>query len=311
MTVAELEISPLYLWRCRANGDLSSPAWIRSALGPSNDLVKGDGADSDTYPTFVSKNVSTGTPSHYVFDGVDDYVSNWPTMPDEYTVCAAVDTGTGPQLWASKDSTIEDALTVSGAWSGKLYRLAIFDSEISDEEYDSAEYWWVHHVPRGDAKGVDHRMILEGKTAVAMYFYGSTPFDDQSVNGFDGTDTDVDTDTEIGATFTAETANVTVSDFEVSGTSFSCFFEVEQDLSSEQVQTVFHWGSISLTLSRSGSDLVMSLNGSSAIVPEGNNYAITLEDGEEPEFYLDGEWVATGSATLSVPSTNDLIIGNF
>lgn len=296
---------PVYRWNCRSFGDQSTPPRIRSTLAPADDLVKGDGVDTDTYPTFVAADTAAGEPSHYVFDGVDDYVGNWPTMPTEYTVCAVFDDGAGPFLWTCNNETIEYFLTTPGVCIGKLYRLAIFDVELDADELRYLEYWWVHRVPRGSARGIDHRKIIDGSCILALYFGSATPNTDESDSGADTVDADVSYDGD-GAEITSSTGNIVPEGLTSDSGEISVFFE-----GSPTDGTIFEWVDLLLTVSVSGSVITFDLSGSLVDLPIGDTYCFTVVSGYVPRWYVDGEYVDSGSSAVTFGAFNaDPVIGN-
>ena len=119
-------------YACDSFGNDTVGNYIWERVDSDLDLVMGDGSDSDTFPTLTVH--SAHETAYYVFDGVDDYVSGWPTMPDEYTVVAAVSDSYPdgqPDIQSCNDDTIETLLTTPGSYSGNLHSLIIFDSELS------------------------------------------------------------------------------------------------------------------------------------------------------------------------------------
>lgn len=305
--LASYNAAPLYQWRCRAFSDRT--AKICSSLAVANDLVKGDGVTSATFPTFVATNTDTGTPSHYVFDGANDYVGNWPTMPTDYTVVAIVDDGSGPELWTCNDTEIEDALTASGAFSGKLYRLVIFDEELDAEQLTFLEYHWVSKVPRAGARGIEHRLILDG-SCVLSHRYIDGDSDDVSLCGLDGVDTDV-TYSDAGVGCLVSTSKITVAYDEAMQLSelsvaFSASLDAQRHIVNRGVNYKITVSGTEVTLLASGVSRTISYS------PETteHHYVVNCVSGHKFRLYVDGIYIGESSdvSTLGT-SSSDLTIG--
>lgn len=296
---------PLYQWHCRAFGDKTT--LIRSSMDPANDLIKGDGVTSSTYPNFIT--FGDVFRPRYIFDGANDYVSNWPTMPDVYTVVAMVDSGEGPELWTCNDDTIEAALTTSGAWSGSLYRLVIYDEILDSVQIASLAYYWVSRLPRGGCKGIDHRLILDG-SCILSHRYIDGDSDDRTDNGHDGTETDV-TYLDEGAGFLVSTSEITVpyaEDLQLSELSISFTASVNTQRAVVERGTNYKiWiNSSSVSFRASSVTRTVSYSPGTTI----HHYAITCVSGEKFKLYVDGVYVdeASDVSTLGT-SASDLEIG--
>jgi hypothetical protein len=303
MALEPISVDPYLQWRCNPFGNLTTPPRVQCTTDPTYDLVKGDGETAATYPTFVDTDVDTGIPSHYDFDGVDDYISGWPEeMPDEYTVCAVVDTGDGPILWTSNDTTIENALTVSGAWDGVLYRLAIFSEEISADTLNLVEYWWVYRVPKKGAKGVEHRLILDG-TCIAAVLSAETDPDEDRATGETWSETGVSYDN--GAEFTGSDAGLRKTLDEVE--EFSAIIFGEHDFSDGESGFLGASDGLYFKISVSSGTVTADFCGSILELPQGDVYAVTVEQDEKPKFYVDGKYIGEGS----IIGPSGFALGNF
>jgi len=128
-------------YSCDGFGDDTVGHLIWSTKYNDKDLTKGDGTTSATFPTLVT-NANHNT-EYYSFDGANDYVSDWPRPTGTYTVSAAISTAypTGtPNVNQCNDTTVEDLLTVGGAFSGNLHSLYIFEGELSPLQLYHLEY---------------------------------------------------------------------------------------------------------------------------------------------------------------------------
>lgn len=312
--VSNYQSVPLYKLNCRSFGNHT--AKICSSLDPDDDLTKGDGVTAATYPTFVATDTDTGTPSHYVFDGVNDYVGNWPTMPTEYTVVAVVDDGRGPELWTCNDDTIKNALDVSGAWTGSLYRLAIFDEVLDAEQIAFLKYRWLSMVPRGGCRGIENRLILE-ESCIAAYRFVDGDADDRTDNGHDGTETDV-TYSDDGAEFALDTSAITVpygADLQLSA-EISVAFVARLENRKIIARGINYEINITTTPARfyfkaSGASSVVLMYSGITLDSELHHYAMTCVSGEKFLLWMDGTYIGEGtSASTLGTATDDLIIGS-
>lgn len=302
MALDPISVDPYIQWRCNSFGDSVTPPRLRCTYEPEDDLVKGDGETATTYPTFVDTDTDSGVPSHYDFDGVDDYVSGWPTMPEEYTVCAVVDTGDGPELWTANDSTIEDVLTVSGAWEGTLYRLAIFSEELSVENLELVEYWWVYRVPKKSAKGIEHRLILEETCISAILSTESDPDEDRAT-GEAWSETGVSYDN--GAEFTGTDAGLR-NELD-GGNGFSASIFAEHDFTDGDSGFLGFADGTRFAISVASGVVTADFCGSTLEVPQGSVYSVTAEPSAKPKFFVDGVYIDEGD--INSPSSFPLGTG--
>jgi hypothetical protein len=75
--------------------------------------------------------------------------------------------------------------------------------------------------------------------------------------------------------------------------------------------TVLVWGDLELTISEAAGIATVDLSGSSAAIPAGSVYAVSIESGGYPKVYSDGEYRADGDAVVSFGAlTTDPVIGN-
>jgi hypothetical protein len=309
--IASYQVEPLYQWHCREFSDRTTK--ICSSLAVANDLVKGDGVTEATFPIFVATDTDTGTPSHYVFDGVNDQVGNWPTMPTEYTVVAIVDDGSGPELWTCNDTEIEDALTASGTFSGKLYRLAIFDEVLDAEQLEFLEYHWVSKVPRAGARGIEHRLILDG-SCVLNHRYLNGDSDDITDNSLDGVDTDV-AYSDDGAWFNSDTSVVTVPyDAKLQLSSDISVVFTAKVLGSRKI--IGRGTNYEINITPTPDRFYFKASGVSryqgiTLDSEFHHYAVTCVSGAAFLLWMDGQYIGDGSGNTSLATAADnLTIGS-
>jgi hypothetical protein len=301
------QAKPVYEWKCRTFGDKT--AKICSSLYVADDLIKGDGFTAATFPAFVATNTDTGTPSHYVFDGTNDYVGNWPIMPDVYTVCAVMFGEGLPVWWTCNNSDIENALTVAGAFEGYLFRLAIFDEVLDSEQLAFLEYCWMSKIPREGCIGIENRLILD-ESCVLNHRYIDGDSDDISYGGLDGTDTDV-TYSDTGARFLVSTSKITVAydvslQLSVISVAFSASINTQRHIINRGINYRITISSTAVTVLASGvSRTVSYLHGTLE-----HHYVITCVSGDKFLLYVDGIYIGEASdvSTLGT-SSSDLTIG--
>jgi hypothetical protein len=306
--IASYQAQPLYQWHCREFSDRTTK--ICSSLDVSTDLVKGDGVTVATFPTFVVADTDTGTPSHYVFDGANDYVGNCPTMPTEYTVVAIVDDGSGPELWTCNDTEIEDALGASAGFTGKLYRLAIFDEVLDAEQLAFLEYYWVSKIPRLGARGIEHRLIIDN-SCVFHHRYLNGNSTDISGNAANGTDTHLSY-SSAGALFGFVDSSILVSSLKVpilTSMSMVCDATVIHDTGHSDKRYLIKKGS-EYSLYWESNRPKISCGGVLNRYVYSNdslhhNYIAIIENGKIPRLFIDGEEKASyENLAVSIPSSS-------
>lgn len=131
------------IYACDSFGDDTTGYYVWERLTASKDLTKGDGVTAGTFPTLTSN--AGHAIAYYVFDGVDDYLSNWPVASGSgYFVSAAFsDSYPGGQPYVTQvtDDSIETLLTTSGSFTGNLHSLILFETEpTTDEKQEIADY---------------------------------------------------------------------------------------------------------------------------------------------------------------------------
>lgn len=133
-----ISLSDAYaVYGCGAFGDDTDGNYVFENLDSAKDLIKGDGSTSSTFPTFTQ--YSDHDTSYYAFDGIDDHVSGW-TIPDGYFISAVFSTSypdSTPYVTQVTDTTVKNLLTVSGAFTGNLHNLVVFETEpsVADKEW--------------------------------------------------------------------------------------------------------------------------------------------------------------------------------
>jgi hypothetical protein len=96
--------------------------------GKGNDVILGDGSTASTFPTY-----SKGA---YTFDGSNDYFSNMPSVAGKYPYMF-IKTGSSPEL--STSSVIYGNIGTSGAFTGKVYSIFLFDEELNEMQVADLE----------------------------------------------------------------------------------------------------------------------------------------------------------------------------
>ena len=255
----------------------------------------------------------------YLFDGVDDYFSGLPELPDEYTITAvtsAYSTGAVfPEFVNHNDTTLLDDLTTAGGFEGFLHNLAIWDWELTSLQLEHARYEHLRDVYRGVARGFVARLIAEG----VCVFYESL----QASPGFAfrehaqdviGTPDDVTLDPPNGATFGDSDSHVLFADQSAYRLSQGTILASADTFESDGGTLLQKGANYSIQTVDFGANVRFYLNSSYAdfldIGPV--SVAVTMRDGEIPRIFADGEYQGDGdsSVTLDDTDTDDLIIGN-
>ena len=297
--------------------------YIWEKTDSSRDLIKGDGSTASTFPTFTEN--SDHDVAYYAFDGVDDYLSGWPEMPEEYTVVIAKSTSYPdgqPEIQSCNDTTIETLLTTPGSYTGNIHNILIFDSELNATELGYCEEAMLKRLWRDTfADPFISKEIRSEDCALCLYCeeFGDR-FDDYSQNGIGSTD--YSTDWEKGITFPVAGAAVVMdSDTALNLEELTIFiespnFDTDDSYGDEWDATIIQNGtnySIVIEVSASGV-CTMILNSSSFEFPLSGyrTVAVTVTNGAEPLWYLNGTYAGEGdlSATVSSAGAGQLTIGN-
>jgi hypothetical protein len=293
-------IEPDIEYRCQQFGHDPPNGLIWSRRSVTNDLMMGDGVTEATWPYFVSPG--------YDFDGVDDYVSGWPTLVGDYTVVAIVDTGSGPEMIISNDDSVEGVLTTPGGLDGLLYRLGVWHRVLTPMQVDQLRYDWLSKIPLPGVEGIDLRLRLEGAT-VLQHDYTRGDCIDLSGLDNDGVPTDVDF-VDSGAEFGSPASVITVADdTPLRGQMITVAVKVRP----YSIGPIFAKGG-NYTLEQTG--LGLMFNGVAfAGLPDdwltAQHIVVAAMDGEKAILYLDGTEVALteSEVTLDDTDTDDLLIG--
>lgn len=312
MTYPYRTVTPWAIWSCDPFGDDSEGNYIWEKFTPARDLTLGDGSTASTFPTFTTDEPGV---SYYEFDGVDDYLSNWPDMPTSYVVSAAMSDSYPdgqPYIMQYDDTTIETLLTTPGSFTGNLHNLVIFDEVISAEEklawadYQLRRCWRDTYINPYTA-----RLIRNGDDIQEYVFTVSgDPYNDYSDTGATPSPSGITWNG--GLTFDTGASVVTVSDEAA----------LRSDEISIFVSGVFAGGHVvdkgtnyELSAVYAAGSVLITVNGvASSVIPVTNLYSlgVTMTDGGHPTFYVNGREIETavGSVTVDDTDTNDLLIGN-
>lgn len=304
-------------YACDSFGNDTVGHFIWERVDKDLDLVMGDGSDTDTFPLFVA--VEDHDTAYYSFDGVDDHVSAWPTMPEAYTVIAALSDSYPdgqPYTQICNDDTIETLLTTPGALAGNLHSIIIFDSVLDADDLAIVEQRMLSRLWRETV--VDpftERMIRIGDCALCLYCEDETyRFDDYSANAIGITD--YSTVWDDGLTFPVGGAAVVMdADAELNLDAITIFIESPNFDIEASAETILENGTnYLLEISQAADICTLSFNGSefSFSATGKRTLAVTCEDGEKPLFYLNGQYAGEGDIVAAVSSAggDQLTIGN-
>lgn len=315
-------------WACDPFGDDPAHATTWEKLDLLKDLTQGDGADSDTFPTLVTHTEHGLT--YYSFDGADDYFSDWPTMPGEYTVFAARSTSYPdglPYVQSCNDTTIEVLLTTPGGFSGNLHSLVILDHEAGAIEAAYIEYRMLLRAWRQNyVDPITARLIRGGECLIQMYFEDET---DKYVDYAQGlTATAYSLAWDKGIVFSGASSALVWDDSSLELESFSMIWDSPGwDLTPNE-DAYFMENGTSTWLKMDDSspapgvdgDVVISMGDGTTVsqlqtprTVEGyRHFAVTLRSGYAPRFFADGNFLGEGDEALTpiVANGSPLYLGN-
>lgn len=301
-------------WNCDdfGNDTIGNRIWESTRSG--RDLTLGDGSTASLFPTYTD--YTDHLTQYYDFDGADDYLSGWPTMPATYTVSAALsaDYPSGvPYVQQVNDSTIEDLLTVGGAFTGQLHTLIIFEGVLEQIQLYHLEWIQLSRLYRETfVDAFSSRLITEGVCIQSYYFEDpANTFDDHSDT--DATATPVDVTWDDGVEFASSTSEISVPD-EAALRSDEITIHVVADDFDLAVNDFFAIKGANYALRKNGTAFVYFLTSSLVISPGviADTLTVTCKTGEKPKFYFDGIYAGEGGTTVTVDDTDtdDLYIGN-
>jgi hypothetical protein len=322
-TLTQFMKSPYALYRCNDICDDTVGNKILDATINLRDLHKGDKSTSSTFPVLSTPHTGDG----YLFDEVDDYISNVPDLPDEYTITACVSTAVDPfpvVIQSNDTSTLLDDLETSGGFGGYLHSLIIHEGILTQLQLYHDAYRQLYWLWRGRAGHYVVRLINMGASRLAM-FPGSISdfYKDFSGSDNDGTGVDVTTNGEDGCSFESSNSHILV---EMAGKTLigdydECSGTIAILLNIDSTNDAY--------LVDKGSDYVFNItSGATGVpvnyigfcgsfcaqeIPQGDDtyLAVVFRDGFEPEFYLNGDFIGLGYYTVNPDdSEDDLIIGN-
>jgi hypothetical protein len=179
-------------YSCDSFGNDTIGKYIWENKDRTKDLIMGDGSDSDTFPSFVSNSVHNV--EYYHFDGIDEYISNWPEMPDEYTVVASKSTvyqpGGHPYIDSCNNDTIKNELTVAGGFSGNIHNILIFDWILSPLELLWCEQYMLRRLWRDIYVDPFTARLIRGEDCQLCFYHEKEAlrFYDYSMNTIGSTD---------------------------------------------------------------------------------------------------------------------------
>jgi len=312
----------IYAMDAFGNDTVGNFVWERRDGG--KDLVIGNGVDTDTFPTFVSN--SDHETDYYSFDGVDDHFSSWPTMPDEYTVVAALSDSYPdgqPYIQSCNDSTIETMLTTSGGYTGNVHNMIVYDKELSAVEIDLADKYHLRRLWRDTfVDPFTARLIRAGDCALCLYCEEeASRFDDYS--GKEIGSTDYSTVWDNGLIFPTSSAAMVMdvdTALDLDEVTFFIHAPNFDDLAGSSGKNLFQKkDNYSSSISKTGITATVYFTGSSINFTVSNHQtiAITAKTGEKPKFYIDGFYIGEGDIIVTLdttggvgPGLNQLTIGN-
>jgi hypothetical protein len=300
---------PYGAYRCDDFGDDTDGDLIWDRTVNTNDIIKGDGATSSTFPTKVDLG--------YEFDYVDDYVT-LPSYGSTYTISAVTSTPQipYPEWHGDNDDSLTALLTGSGDFQGYLHNTVIEDRVLTQMELYYAEYQAQYWQSRGRASDYFNRLITEGTCKFAM-FPGSDYYlyRDYSASLRDGIANNVTPNGLDGISFLSSTSYVRYGhDSDLNLTDGSIVFDGDFDTSSSS--NVWMEKTDQYDVRYSSGEIKIRVNGvyEAAITWTPNNnkqLAITWRYGKAPRFYVDSEYFGDGDDVVTPgASTSDLYVGN-
>lgn len=155
--------APYAKWRCDEQCDDTNGNRIWDTTVECRDLLKADGLTGAKFPTLET--------DKYLFDYVNDYISNLPDLPDEYTISVVRSDPERiyPYIQQDNDTSFSDLLTTEKGYWGYIHSMIIYPKVLTQIEKYHDEYMQLYWLWRGRAYGLYHRLIVEGTCQLAMF----------------------------------------------------------------------------------------------------------------------------------------------
>ena len=297
--------APLASYRCDAILDDTAGNKIWNRTTAERHLHKADRVTTAKFPTFET--------DKYFFDLVDDYVSNIPMLPTDFTITAAKSTPQEeyPVIQQDNDTSFIDLLSNEGDFWGYLHSLVIHGAILTALQLLHDEYQHFYWLARGRASGQYARLITEETCKLAMFpasKYGNLIDFSRSYNV--GTGYGITLDETAGAGFPNASSHIRVdhdSSLQLTDGTIVVTGNFATGIAAgyvlEKVNNYY------LTLGTN----TINFNGISVphVFADNQQIAVTFRHGYKPRFFVDGEFIAEGGSNFTTgTSTFDLVIGN-
>lgn len=299
------------VYACAQFGNDTAANKIWERLDSSKDLTLGDGSTSSTFPTFTTN--ALDEISYYLFDGVDDYIDDWPIASGSgYFVSAALSDGYPgtPYITQVTDDSLETLLTTAGAFGGCLHSLIIFETEPTTAQkkaladYQLRALWQEQYVDPYVA-----RLIRDGECVL----YCDFEHPEDLYNDYSGVSTLVPNGQtwDYALVLGGASTEITIADTQdLRLSELSFFFSHDGVLSTNLVEKSGNYALVA------GPFNLVQFQGVSTSSPlpsaEGfRSFALTAETGQDAIVYNDGVAFDTiASGTIDDSGTADVIIGD-
>lgn len=302
------------IYPCGSFGDDTDGNLIWNQGDSAYDLTKGDGSTAGTFPTFVDLDGG-----YYAFDGSNDYVSDW-AIPDGYFISAVFSDSYNdgqPYVTQETGTTVKNLLTVSGAFTGNLHSLVVFETEPTTAEklelanYQTRALWRDLWVDPWVA-----RQIRNGDCVLWADF----EHPEDLFNDYAGVSTLTNSGFTWGYGLIADDqySKVTAphsSDLQMPD-AVTLFFSGDfESLPTSAYAGMFSKGSeydfYLNKLSATTATFTANLKDFTSLALPRLSVCVVIEDGELVKLYVDGEYVAESSTTVTLSTgTNDVLVGN-
>jgi hypothetical protein len=292
----------LATWRCDAvlDDDNGNKIWDKQPT--LNDLYKADRVDSDAFPTFDG--------DKYFFDLVDDYVSNVPELPEEYTVSAVTSNQLAPlaAIRQENDTTLLDELSTPGTFWGNLHNMILHPGVLTSLQLSHSEYQQLYYIDRGYSRGMFSRLANEGTGRWTWMLSKSFTNWGTDRGVLIGRGVTLDDD---GVTFPNPDSSLKQSASDAAGPVGGTLMVFGSfDAEDPAVSYLFDNDS-GIELSTVGASIVFATRTIAHSFSNNKAIAVTWEWGLKPRIYIDGEFLGEGSGTVATGATTDEItIGN-
>jgi hypothetical protein len=295
--------SPLAVWRMDeiCNDTNGNKIWDKQPT--LRDLYRADGETPASFPSFEGDS--------YLFDYIDDYISNFPALTEAYTISASTnaETDTIPVVEQYNDRTLLDKIETAGGFLGLIYNMLFFGYALSEIQKKDIEFSQLANLDRGPVKGIFSRLAIEG-TGKACLVLNESYRNFGSALGFSSPNNV--TESVDGVEFASNDSRVTLDDdTEYRLTNGTVIINGDFDIVHASAGVLVDKLN-NYILSTDSDTIVLNLSEIEWTFNNNTQLGVVFVYGKSPRFFIDGNFIGEGDISISPDSsyTSNVSIGN-